>query len=120
MGEWARALLAEPDRLRPFAELELQRLDLARGLSLLAANAEPVVEYGLYTRQISGGSVLPAGYSNGMLGYVPTARQIAEGGYESDESGLYLLLPSRFSPEIEGRVRQAIHSLAETVSSQEV
>jgi len=46
-----------------------------------------------------------------MIGYVPTAAQLAEGGYEPDGSTRYFLLPSGFSPVIERDVRQAFEHL---------
>jgi hypothetical protein len=48
----------------------------------------------LYIKQLSQGGTLPLGYSNGMVGYVPTAAQIAEGGYEGDSSSVSFGLPA--------------------------
>jgi hypothetical protein len=77
----------------------------------LGVDAEVVVEYGLYVKALSQGHVLPVGYCHGSLGYIPTARQLAEGGYEADGSTPYLLLPSRFAPEVEERLRTGIARL---------
>jgi hypothetical protein len=55
--------------------------------------------------------VLPVGYSNGMVGYVTTARQIEEGGYEPVESSRYYGLPAPFAPEIEPILESAIASI---------
>lgn len=113
-GEWGRAMLAEPARVAPTIDAHLQRLDIAGGLSLLGVDAEVVVEYGLYVKALSRGHVLPVGYCHGSLGYIPTARQLAEGGYEADGSTPYLLLPSRFAPEIEELMRAGIARLIES------
>jgi hypothetical protein len=110
-GEWGRELLADPSLRHPAATLAIRRLDIAEKLSLLAMNAEVVVEYGLFAKAISAGAVLPVSCCNGMIGYVPTAAQIAEGGYEPNGSTSYFLLPSRFSPAIEVDVRQAMKRL---------
>ena len=113
---------------------------MARGLVLLAANAELVVEYGLYAKKLAAGGVrdreiaagedasgssgrgtlrvLPMGYTNGMIGYIPTAAQIAEGGYESFWSTPYFLLPSPLSPAAERIVKQSLHALLADVISQ--
>ena len=109
-GEWGKALLEDSSLRQPSATLAMRRLDIADQLSLLTTNAEVVVEYGLFAKALSGG-VLPVTCCNGMIGYVPTAAQIAEGGYEPDGSTRYFLLPSRFSPVIERDVRQAIENL---------
>ncbi|WP_010276227.1 neutral/alkaline non-lysosomal ceramidase N-terminal domain-containing protein [Paenibacillus senegalensis] len=109
IGEWSRRLLEEPDRMQQGTRLDFYRLPLARQLSLLAVNSEVVVEYGLYVKQLSSGECLPLGYTNGMIGYVPTARQLSEGGYEADQSTKYFLLPSPFDFSIEHDVRRKIN-----------
>lgn len=110
-GEWSRLLLAQPERLQPAVPLELTHLQLAEGLSVLAMNAEVVVEYGKYIKALSGGSVLPLAYSNGMIGYVPTAEQIAEGGYEAKDSAYFFGLPAPFDSSIEERIRKKIQDI---------
>ena len=111
VGEWSRLLLANPERLQRSIPLTLVALDLAEGLTLLAMNAEPAVAYGLFAKGQSGGRVLPLGYSNGMLGYLMTARQIVEGGYEPVDSCPYFGLPGPFAPSVEADVLAAISDL---------
>ena len=55
--------------------------------------------------------VLPIGYSNGMIGYLVTAEQIAEGGYEPAESYAYLYRPGPFRPEVERAVSDHVRTL---------
>jgi hypothetical protein len=105
---WKRALLAHPEWRTPTIPLRLQRLDLADGLALLAMDGEIVVTYGLRIRERSGGSVLPLGYANGMTGYVPTAKLIAEGGYEGGASIPWFFLPAPFDPSVEPTLNNAI------------
>ena len=112
-GAWSRLLLADAGRIQPTIPLKLVALDLADGLSLLAMDGEVTVEYGLFVKAHSGGRVLPMGYSNGMIGYVPTARQVAEGGYEAAGSCPYFGLPAPFAPALEERVYQAMIDLIE-------
>lgn len=112
LGDWGRRLLAEPERLVEAATLHLSRLEIARGCTLVTMNAEPSVAYGLHARAVSGGEALPVGYCNGMIGYVPTATQFAEGGYEPDGSTRYYLLPSPFVADIETGIRHALGRLA--------
>ncbi len=110
-GEWYRALLDHPEWRTASIPLQLQRLDIANGLSLLAMDGEIVVEYGLRIRANSGGAVLPMGYANGMTGYVPTAAIIAEGGYEAGGAIPYFFLPAPFDPSVEEIVNGAIDRL---------
>jgi hypothetical protein len=111
MGEWSRLLLRETDRLKESVPLELSLVELADGLSLLAMNGEVVVEYGLFVKEQFAGQVLPVPYSNGMIGYVPTAKQVGEGGYESEESYYYFGLPAPFHPSLEAALRAGILKL---------
>lgn len=101
LSEWGSAYLAHPERLSPTATLHLQRLDLADGLSLLAMNAEVCVAYGHAVRAASDNRCLPVAYANGIIGYLPTAAQIAVGGYEAVDSARYYFLPGIFAPEVE-------------------
>lgn len=110
-GEWGRLLLAAPERLRPDAPLEVRRLVLAAGLSLVAFNAEMVGEYGRYLKRLTVGEALPLAYTNGMIGYVPTAEQAEQGGYEGRESAAYFGLPAPFAPEAEPAVKKALRRL---------
>ncbi|WP_010269822.1 neutral/alkaline non-lysosomal ceramidase N-terminal domain-containing protein [Paenibacillus senegalensis] len=102
---------SDPSRNEQPAKLQLNYLQLAKELVLVGANAEMVVEYGLYLKQEINPHILPLGYTNGMIGYVPTAEQIAEGGYEGGESAVYFGLPGAFTPAIEGQIKTAFKSL---------
>ncbi|HEX4213454.1 MAG TPA: hypothetical protein VIA06_09035 [Candidatus Dormibacteraeota bacterium] len=116
-GEWGRALRSHPERVRGAMPLELQRVDLARDLGLLAINAEVSVEYGLEAKRRSGGAILPVAYSNGTVGYTPTAGQLANGGYEAEESTLYYVLPSTYDPEIDPRIRAGIGAMIDEAAT---
>lgn len=111
VGEWSDLLLRQPALLRPSVPLDLTRLDLAAGLSLLAMNGEISVTYGRFVKEATGGRVLPLGYSNGLIGYVVTADQLVEGGYEPIESTRYFGLPAPFAPAIEPRLKEALLAL---------
>lgn len=93
--------------------LELTKLILAQDLALIAMNGEMLVEYGLFIKEKSRQRCLPLGYSNGMVGYIPTGAQIRQGGYEVQESVQYFGLPGAFSPVIEAQIKKAIIALIE-------
>lgn len=111
VSEWAKLLLDHPELVRPAAELDMVRMDIADGLSLIAMNAEMVVEYGLFVKDVSDRSTLPVAYSNGMIGYVSTARQLREGGYEPVGSCKYFGLCSPFTEAAESEIRQKLAEL---------
>ncbi|GIP39811.1 alkaline ceramidase [Paenibacillus sp. J31TS4] len=111
IGQWASLLLAQPERNRPSAAMELSLIRLADGFGMVAMNGEVVVEYGLAVKKLSSDALWPVAYSNGMIGYVPTAAQVREGGYEGRESAPYFGLPAAFSPELEARLLGGIKEL---------
>jgi len=101
VGQWSALLLDEPFRLCDFVPLQLSVLHIADGLSFLALDGEVVMEYGKFVKTRSGGRILPLAYSNGMVGYIPTALQVSEGGYEAKESVRYFGLPAPFDDSLE-------------------
>lgn len=110
-GAWARMLTLHPELIRDHATCRLQSIDLGPDLGLLAMNGEATTDYGLYVKQRSARRVLPVAYANGMIGYLPTARQIRARGYEVEQSARCYLLPGTFSTTIEERLRAAIDAL---------
>lgn len=109
--EWSRLLLERKERLQPTVPLEIALLSFADGLSVMAMNAEMVVEYGKSIKRGTAGSVLPVAYTNGMIGYVPTASQLREGGYEVNEALYYYGLPAPLRLESEILVKRGIEML---------
>lgn len=116
--EWAQTMLQQFDRRDTTLTMEFVRIDVAEGLSFLAMNAEVVVEYGLYVKAMNA-DVLPMGYTNGMIGYVPLAYQLRTDSYESDSSTYYFHMPARLLPEIEAPVREALQQLAGNIGKGE-
>lgn len=112
-GEWSRRLLEEPGRLlRGTITLELTRLRLGDGMELLGMNGEIVSAYGMFVKKLTNGCMLPLGYTNGMIGYVPTAAQLEKGGYEPDGSRTYFLLPARLEPANERLILDRFERIA--------
>ncbi len=91
-------------------QLSMKRLDLSPSYALLTVNAELVREYAAYARSLDP-SLLTAGYTDGMAGYLCTADQIAEGGYEPVESGHWFTLSGTYKPEIEKIIKDTIRRL---------
>ena len=111
---WARDVLREHERgeLRRTRPLELQALRLGDAL-LVTTPGETFVEIGL---AIKAASPLPhtfvLGYTNGNVGYIPTAAAFGEGGYEVERAyqfyGIY-----NFAPGVEQAVTDAGIALAQ-------
>jgi hypothetical protein len=87
--------------------LEMTRVMLSPQLSFFTFNAEMVVRYGFLAKQQA---LLPLAYTGGMIGYVTTAEQLAEGGYESREAFRYFGMPGPFAASTESRIRKIIRA----------
>lgn len=94
--------------------LPLQRIDLAEEFSILAMGGEICVDYGHYIKSLSNTRrLLPLGYSNDIIAYIPTVQILNEGGYEAETSCPWFNLPGPFKPEIESLLKEAVKRMAE-------
>jgi hypothetical protein len=94
--------------------LPLQRLDLANEFSIIAMGGEVCVDYGHYIKGLSNTRrLLPLGYSNDVIAYIPTVQILNEGGYEAKTSCPLFGLPSPFKPELEELVKAAVRKIVE-------
>jgi len=83
-------------------------------LTLIAMSGEVVVDYVyLMERELGALDLWVAAYCNDVYGYLPSARILHEGGYET--RGLYRGGIGQFSPEAEGVVAEAMKALATEV-----
>ena len=94
----------------PPVAAEMTCVRIASGLCFVTCNAEIVVEYGFLARKCG---LIPLGYTNGMIGYVTTARQLEEGGYESRGAFPFFGMPAPFSLDAESVLRTAIIDASE-------
>ena len=106
--EWARAVWDSGSRA--FEELEVSCIRYGPEMCFYTFNAEVAQEYAAFARGVRPGAVCIA-YTNGMIGYLCTAGQIAHGGYEPKESALYFALAGTYSQEIEPLIKKAIRSV---------
>tara|TARA_E500000178_G_scaffold311672_1_gene327791 strand:- start:10 stop:1221 length:1212 start_codon:yes stop_codon:yes gene_type:complete len=58
-----------------------------------------------------GKPVINIGYSNGMIGYVPTAKDIKDGGYEVNKSRKIFNIENTFNLNIENKIKKSLHLL---------
>ncbi|MDN4074420.1 neutral/alkaline non-lysosomal ceramidase N-terminal domain-containing protein [Fictibacillus terranigra] len=111
MKEWCTIMNERFSAFEAGVPLKLHLMTFGEELSFLSMNAEMVTQYGLKLKEKYGGRIIPLPYSNGMIGYVPTAGQLSEGGYEANDSIYYFALPSPFSSSIENSINNAIDKL---------
>ena len=94
----------------------VQSIRFGRSLTLLALGGEVVVEYALRARrEYKGEPLIVAGYSNSVMGYIPSERVLSEGGYEAVDNLIYYGQPGPFAPGVEDRVFDAIHQAMKKV-----
>lgn len=106
--QWAQRLLAKDENEEVF--LEMGKVNLAVDLPVYVFSAEVSQGYAEFARRLHAGA-LSVSCVNGMIGYVPTASQIREGGYEPEGSTMYFALPGCFTPELESVVQDAMRRL---------
>ncbi len=100
------------------ALFEITKLTIADGLTFIAMNGEMVVEYGLFLKSRSP-DLVPLAYSNGMTGYITTAKQLQEGGYEPIESVTYFGLPGPFDQTVEAKVKRQLMAIIDEQTEEE-
>ena len=96
--EWTSSLLSRfpngdfPARLA----MEVQLVSLGDIVSFITLPGEPVAELARHLRRLTSNpdSTFVLGYTNGLIGYLPTDVMIEEGGYETEASQFVYLLPS--------------------------
>ncbi|MGI8418289.1 MAG: neutral/alkaline non-lysosomal ceramidase N-terminal domain-containing protein [Nakamurella sp.] len=109
-GDWSRRL-AERPTLPDDIDCTLNLLQPIAGLALLGIDAEITAPYAQWLRQRHGDQVIPLAYTNGMIGYICTAEQIADGGYEPAHSYPYIYRPGQLDPHTQHRLTTAIDSI---------
>lgn len=95
---------------------------LGDGTTLLALGGEVVVDYALrLKKEYSGSRLVVAGYSNDVMGYIPSLRIQREGGYEAGDSLMYFVQPGWFTEEVEplviGVARRMLAAVGQTPPS---
>jgi neutral ceramidase len=59
------------------------------------------IEYAIKLKQIFGENLFVLGYSNDVMGYIPSLTVLSEGGYEAISSQFYRTHPSAWATSIE-------------------
>lgn len=109
---WFLEELEKTGRIRSTYDYPVQVVQLGKDLTLVALAGEVVVDYALrLKRELPGGRLWVAGYSNDVFGYVPSLRVLREGGYEGGDAMRYTRLPGPFAPSVEERIVGKVQAL---------
>jgi neutral ceramidase len=68
---------------------------------LIALGGELTIEYAIKLKQIFGEKLFVLGYSNDLMGYIPSLTVLSEGGYEAQASQFYRTHPSAWATSTE-------------------
>jgi hypothetical protein len=112
------------DELREKGELQrnypylVQAVRFGNDITLIAMAGEVVVDYAhRLKRELPGGTVWVAGYSNDVFAYVPSKRVLEEGGYEGVGAMMFTTLPGPFAPTVEERIVAKVHELVKELNT---
>src|SRR5690606_38810390 len=81
-------------------------------LLVFALGGEIVVEYAIRIKQIYGYDSFVMGYSNDVMGYIPSARILVEGGYEGKRTPIFT---NTWHPNTETKIIAEVIRLADSV-----
>ena len=81
-------------------------------LTLIALGGEPVVDYALrFKAEYGWENTWVAGYSNDVMGYIPSLRILKEGGYEAGGAMINYGRPGPLAPEVEEVIAKKVNEL---------
>jgi hypothetical protein len=117
----AREMLAILDRdgnLPADYPYPIQVWQFGKNLTWIALGGEVVVDYDLRLKNMFGADRLwVSGYSNDVMGYIPSLRVLKEGGYEGGGAMMYYVRPGPWSDAVEDTIIRATERLVETAQS---
>ncbi len=112
-NRWAKRKLGQLDQGKPLPAdypYPIQCIKLGQQL-IFALGGELVTQYSIALKDRFGPTTLVYGYSNDVMGYIPSERILEEGGYEGDDSQKVFGLPAKWAPGIEKRILDACQDL---------
>lgn len=77
--------------------------------------AELVIEYAIECKKRFGPDLFVMGYSNDVMGYIPSATILKEGGYEGASSQMVYGLPSVWDASVPELIYEEIDKLAQQI-----
>jgi hypothetical protein len=107
-----KLMLAAIDAGKPIRSTAypVQSFRIGDGPAWVALGGEVVVDYQLrLKRELGADKVVVLGYSNDVMGYIPSLRVQREGGYEAGDSLVYFSQPGWFTDQVEELVIAGAH-----------
>ncbi|MEX0614074.1 MAG: neutral/alkaline non-lysosomal ceramidase N-terminal domain-containing protein [Pirellulales bacterium] len=117
-GPWARYLLSvweDNGGLPKTYPYPIQAWRLGTDVAWVFLGGEVVVDYALRLKsELDGKNTWVASYSNDVMGYIPSRRVLAEGGYEGGLARFPYGLPAVWDPNVEQQIIDAVTELTGT------
>jgi hypothetical protein len=102
---------AEYQADHPTVDIEVQAIRVG-DTTIVGLPGEPFVDFGLRIREQLPGPTFVAGYTNNLIGYIPTPKAFENGGYETTAGWV-----SRFTPSTGDELANAAIELGRSLSS---
>lgn len=99
------AIIAHEGKLETSYPYPVQVVHFGNDIAMVALGGEVVVDYSLRIKRELGTPVVwMAGYSNDVMGYIPSLRVLKEGGYEGGGAMIYGSHPGPWSDKVEDTI----------------
>ena len=109
------AILDRDGKLPADYPYPIQVWKFGKDLTWIALGGEVVVDYDLRLKKMFGSDRLwVSGYSNDVMGYIPSLRVLKEGGYEGGGAMIYYVRPGPWSDAVEDTIVNAVGRLVRT------
>lgn len=115
LQRWATRMLAEMKQGKPFITSYSYPLQVWKlgDQPLFSFGGELVIEYAIECKKRFGPDIFVMGYSNDVMGYIPSATILKEGGYEGASSQMVYGLPSVWDASVPELIYAEVNRLAE-------
>ena len=117
LQRWATRMLAEMKQGKPFLSAYSYPLQIWKlgDQPLFSFGGELVIEYAIECKKRFGPDLFVMGYSNDVMGYIPSATILKEGGYEGASSQMVYGLPSVWDASVPELIYAEIDKLAQQI-----
>lgn len=119
VARWARRLLASLETGKAFPRsypYPIVVWRLGKKQWWIALGGEVVVDYSVRLKRELGDDIWVTAYANDVMAYIPSARVLAEGGYEGQSSMIgYGMAAERWGPRTEELLIAEVHRLVDQV-----
>ncbi len=112
---WASRMLAKKEGGEPFAKSSpypIQVWQLGEQ-PIVALGGELLIEYAIKIKRMYGEQTFVFGYSNFVMGYIPSATVLREGGYEGETSQMVYGQPAPWHSSIETTILSGVQQVAQ-------